>query len=121
MKNKLLFLLPLLLFGIAQLSAQNGVSYRIDALEDYDQGLLEQTLDAASLDAYRKLETDRLLVFENGATVTLFPAKHLESMGHPVNLEVALSEEAVIDPNRIFILHPSGYLLEKISSDPNIK
>ena len=101
--------------------SQNGVDYRIENAADYDLSLLEKTLNKADLDAYRRLETDRTLLFDNGAEVTLFPAKHLEESGLEVNTSVAIPEDYEIDPNRVFILHPSGMLMEAITPPQEVK
>lgn len=124
MKRKVITLFPLLvpLFLLPLFSfSQNGLDYRIDLAGDYDQSVLESALDNANLDSYRRLETDRRLIFDNGAEVTLFPAKHLEANGLAVNSSLAIPEEFVIDPNRIFILHPSGILMESIAPAPGVK
>ena len=114
----LVIMLMLLVVGNLQLSAQNGDSYRIENFGDYDQDIFKQALDRASLDTYRNLETDRLLFFENGAEVTLFPCKYLTAKGIKVNTSAAIAKKGEIDINNTFILNRSGYILERINATP---
>ena len=107
-------LLFLLAMGFSGLKAQTVCSYQIVSESTYSVGQMNNALGSANLDAYRKTNIRRTIVFENGAEVILFSANELVSQGCAVNTNVVMADNTPIDVDRVFSIHSSGLILEKV-------
>lgn len=92
--------------------AQSNCSYMIVSTGSYSQAQIDQAFSSAKLDSYRQKTVRRVMHFTNGAEVHLLSATELQQSNCPVNGTLALDDQAPLDPNRRFEIHPAGIIYE---------
>jgi hypothetical protein len=92
--------------------AQNPCSYQILNAGNYTMPQLQVAFDNAKLDAYRFHTLRRTLKLDQNAEVQLLSGLEMSQNGCPVDILQTMPDQTPTDPNRIFSIHSSGFLME---------